>query len=406
MCATADYYLQDYLQRLISTLPINEQIQLRSIRNCAKSAIPQIGQQDRVYVVRNEKSAKFFGLQTCGNPFACPVCSAKIMNKHARKIAASIDGLNAKGKKAIMITFTVPHHKIMTCNQVTDLLYLSWKRMFQKRKTKSLSTVKKFTDYFHNDYIIKACEYTYGKNGWHPHFHALFFVDADKFDLLLDWEQSLREYWVSCYEYVAKKLLSDTIYKAFRAISDNQKKSHFGFYMSKTPEGKPLETTSSAYISGWTTDQELTGNVLKKASHDNHYTPHQILEMAANGNEEFERLYIEFLLQVTRKPVHHRIDYSKGLKAIYTNTLNQKGYQEVLKKKRTDGDWESFCWFTKFEFQEISYSGHRNNILYLASINRKDLLADFLREVFDFDLHDEKLEICRFVEDILNDKVA
>lgn len=410
-----DYRAQHYLQSIIKELPVHQQVQLKNLSLCNKRLIPQVGVKETAFLLRNENGeSKFFGQMTCKNTWACPHCAAIQMKKYATKIAASIDALNKRGQKAIMITFTVPHLQFQSCREVTDILYQTWKESFQNatntKRKRHFGAINQFHRANGIKYRIRAAEYTYGANGWHPHFHCLFFVDNDKFDSLLDWEEQIQSRWIKIFEKVATEYITknklhqnigtpEAIVNRFLKFADSQ-----AVKISRDKDGKPLETTSSAYIAGWTTDKEMTGNVQKKASHNSHYTPFQMLEMAMNGDAKMKELYLEFCLQVTRKPVHHRVDFSVGLSKIATEQIQVEGYQSVLKKKSNRGKWEVFCWFTKEEWQRLCYddSPVLSNMAFLASINRKDLLQEYLREVFNFELHDKKQKIVKHIEKIFN----
>lgn len=412
-----DYRLQHYLQGVIKELPVQQQVQLKNLALCNKRTIPQIGVSDTVFLLRNENNeAKFFGQMTCKNTWACPHCAAKRMKEYATKIAACIDALNKQGQKAIMITFTVPHLQFQSCKEVTDILYQTWQTCFQnatnKKRNRTFNVFNRFYREHGINYRIRAAEYTYGKNGWHPHFHCLFFVNENTFDSLLKWEDDFNKQWQKIFKIVATKYINSnklhqnigTAEAVVNRLSKFMTSEFPAIKISRDKDGKPLETTSSAYIAGWTTDKEMTGNVQKKASHIDHYTPHQILEMAADGDKKMKDLYIEFCLQVTRKPVHHRVDFSVGLSKIATVQIQQVGYREVLKKKSNRGKWEVFCWFTSTEWELLCYSDcpALENLLYYASINRKDLLQEYLREVFDLQCHDLTTKLTNHVEKIFN----
>lgn len=409
-----DYRAQHYLQAEIKKLPVHQQVQLKNLALCNKRLVPQIGESETAFLLRNESGeTKFFGQITCKNPWACPHCSTIQMKKYATKIAASIDALNKRGLKAIMITFTIPHLYFQSCREVTDILYQTWSAAFanstNKKRKRPFGPINQFFRELDIKYRIRCAEYTYGANGWHPHFHCLFFVDKNKFDSLLDWEEKVRTHWIKNFKKVAENYITrnnlhpnieNVVARLCYNIDDCQ-----SVKFSIDKDGKPLETTSSTYIAGWTTDKEMTGNVQKKASHNGHYTPYQILEMAMNGDEKMKQLYLEFCLQVTRKPVHHRVDFSIGLSKIATEQIQVEGYQSVLKKKSNRGKWEVFCWFTKSEWQSLCYDNDSpvlSNMAFLASINRKDLLQEYLREVFNFELHDKKQKIVKHIEKIFN----
>lgn len=413
-----DYRLQHWLRSKIDTLPANQQFQLRNLRRCMQNPIPQKGVTPGVYLLRDSNShVQYFGMSTCKNPFACPHCAAVRMKEYEAKIAAAIDALK-DSHYGIMITFTIPHLKFQSCREVTDLLYNTWRsamaNCFKKRTNKNgtpryNTPFNKFMVTHGVKHYVRACEYTWGKNGWHPHFHCIFFLDPSTITDVLSFENDLNEAWRVHFERQYRKLCgnkySDKVRE--RLITYLNRYDQRAIVISRESDTKPLKVTSSAYLAGWTTDRELTGNIQKKASHSGHYTPHQILELAADGNEAFADLYIEFCLQVTRKPVHHRVNFSKtGLFAIAQNKINQDGYKSLLKKKHGVGEWQVVAFFNTQQWHCLfSVQNAIENCAIMAKYNLLDLLSDYVLLITGQPLV-RQLPIFKHIENIYNGVAA
>ena len=73
-------------------------------RNCG--AVP-VG--DRVEIRIKDGSAYYCGLETCGNVWLCPVCSAKIHHRRAAELRDALTTSEASGHAASLVTITVPH---------------------------------------------------------------------------------------------------------------------------------------------------------------------------------------------------------------------------------------------------------------------------------------------------------
>lgn len=408
MQAVLDARLQHWLKRKISNLPIDQQIQLKNIKLCGSKTIPE-KMGAAVFVLRNKnrQDSTLFGQLTCKNPWACPHCSAVRMNHYAKEIAAALDALKST-HFGFMTTFTIPHLKFQSCRQVTDILYKTW-RKFTLNSTSNRKTTDgkiRWSSPFHKfraeneiKHHVRAAEYTYGNNGWHPHFHVIFWTPRKYKDRILSYENSIKNFWIKCFCSVIKEYNFDEITEKYFINQINIEYGSKSLYISKNGQ-EIAESTSSEYLCGWGTDKELTGNRQKKASHNNHLTPYQILELATNGDQEMADLYIEFALQVTRKPVKHRVDFSQsGLKKIIKDYINTEGYKSVINKKKAD-EWEVVCWFTSQQWCELCAENYNSpiisNILYLAAINRRDLLVGFL-ESFNI-----KLAKCAHFESLAN----
>lgn len=389
-----DERLHHFLRAEIRKLPINQQMQLKNLKMCGTTVMHgQIGVQPAVFLLRNNRNeAKFFGQNTCKNPWACPHCASIRMAKYGKEVGAAIDAL-WETHAAFMVTFTIPHLRYQSCREVTDILYLTWHDFFANAfadRGRAHTILNKFIIQHEIKHYVRCAEYTYGKNGWHPHFHVLFFTPLKYAnDEILQWQNELNQRWLTCAKRVAEKYWQkNNMYTEGQSLKQRldmlfvwSGDKNPALKISTTQDNHFLRANSSDYICGWGSDKELTGNRQKIASNPEHLTPYQILSAAADGDKNMRDLYIEFALQVTRKPVHHRVNFSKtGLKAIIQQHLNSVGYKEFMKKKQAE--WELVCWFTQQQWQELSLKDTHapvfSNILYLAAINKKDLLIDYL----------------------------
>lgn len=106
-----------------------------------------------------EGQAFYNGLVTCGSFFACPVCQLRIKTRRATELKALTSDFYC------MVTVTVPHKVDEPLKVVLKRLkarYKSWRRL---PESKILG--KRW---------VRSLEITYGDNGWHPHYHILFFM--------------------------------------------------------------------------------------------------------------------------------------------------------------------------------------------------------------------------------------
>lgn len=409
-----DARLQHYLRRMLNKLDDEKKAQLKSIRLCNQSIMYQPNVQPAVFLLRNNRGdgeAKFFGQMTCKNPWACPHCSSIRMAKYREEICSALDMFRERGLFGFMVTFTIPHLRWQSCREVTDILYNTYRECFRNawkknrfNKDGSVRYHSKFNRFIYDNDIqsfVRCAEYTWGKkNGWHPHFHCIFWLPREKaksFDVekwekfindawAVELERNVVRYWQEKDLYAEANLQTKakTLLMYLREVNKNYERPAIKISVDK--DGKLSESLTSDYLSGWGADRELTGNYKKMASHEEHLTPYQILEKAADGDKLMEELYIEYCLQVTRKPVHHRVDMQKGLRKQLAAWRNTEGYKKIIKKKSAEKPvWELVCWFSKeqwFSLCSNKDSPILSNIMYLAAINRKDLLIEFL-QAFD-----------------------
>lgn len=379
-----DYKLKEYLARIIAELPINKRMQLKNLQLCGRKIAFTGNGVPSVYLASNGTSAKFFGTTMCKNPFACPCCSAHMMAGYSEQIGAALEAMREKGYFGFMVTFSVAHLPFMNCRDVTDILYET--RSYFRRTAKQKYTRKHIgsvSQQFFADCEIKhsvtVCEYTYGRNGWHPHCHAILWCPRDKAERVLEWQDALNDFWtatakrITLAKYANNEALTATVERLYEDSNDT------GLYISQK-DGKLSESLASEYICGWGADRELTGNYQKAASHDGHYTPYQILDMAYHGNESMKNIYLDFCLAVTKKPVHHRVMWSKtGLKAIAMHQMQIIRCREFVKKKQNATRWVVHAVFTKSQWYELLASIDASIVLEIAT-QGKEILLNFLEK--------------------------
>jgi hypothetical protein len=136
-------------------------------RNCG---VVPVG--DRVEIRIKDGSAYYCGLETCGNVWLCPVCSAKIHHRRAAELREALTTWETQGHAASLVTITVPHDLDDLLSRLVDAQRAAWKRVTAggawQRLKRRLGVV---------GHII-ALEFTCGdQNGWHPHYHVLLVHD-------------------------------------------------------------------------------------------------------------------------------------------------------------------------------------------------------------------------------------
>lgn len=378
-----DRTLRDYSQKILSELKPEDKLKLRSICLCGHKVIHPENGEGGVFLLSNGSKAKFFGSTHCGNMFACPTCTAKAMQKLAKQIDAGLDKLRDK-YFGVMVTLTVPHLYYMKNRETTDILYHTFYRFRMAAKSTRPNPIRTMFRNLGIVHWIAVCEYTWGKNGWHPHFHCIFWCKRDKAKDVLNYEQMLNDWWIKrakkyTLEYwKTNKLHFKTEEKMAEVVNNlyDKAEKNAGFCIGKK-DGKIREALSGSYVAGWGANHELTGLKLKTAKLD-HYTPHQILELAAMGDKQFKRLWQVFALSVRQQPIHRRIIWSHtGISKICKQAHQVKLCQDLV-KKNTGENWQVLLWFNAEQWyclKQIPYA--ESNILFIAQ-HCKEVLLEFL----------------------------
>jgi hypothetical protein len=138
-------------------------------RNCG--AVP-VG--DRVEIRIKDGSAYYCGLETCGNVWLCPVCSAKIHHRRAAELRDALTAWEAQGHAASLVTITVPHDLDDPLSKLVNVERDAWKRVTRGAAWQRLKRKLGIAGH------VIALEFTWGdENGWHPHYHVLLIHDQD-----------------------------------------------------------------------------------------------------------------------------------------------------------------------------------------------------------------------------------
>lgn len=150
-------------------------------RTCKCAWIPN-GSLVGVNKAVESKKAFYTGLTTCGNIWTCPVCCAKVQERRREEVATAVQWVygesigNVPGRingQAMMVTLTFPHQY---WEKLADLLQQQKDALVLFRGGKAWDKEKARIGF---DFLIRSLEITRGVNGWHPHTHELWFLDAD-----------------------------------------------------------------------------------------------------------------------------------------------------------------------------------------------------------------------------------
>lgn len=243
---------------------------------------------DEVSILHAPKydSYHYGNLMVCGSVWTCPVCAAKITERRRQELAALVDEAIGRGNSVAMLTLTVPHHYGDDLSVVLDRLSRA-KRLMQNRKV-----WKRLVSWYGILGDVRTLEVTYGKNGWHPHFHCLLFFDKqklsvrDKFNLRRDILSAWQSACLSC---------------------DLPKPNGHGCTL------QVCNRSVYEYVQKWGVDREMTkGHVGKSAVGGR--TPFQLLQAYLDGDKIAGSIFREFAEKFKGR---RQLVYSKGLRSLF-----------------------------------------------------------------------------------------
>jgi len=128
-----------------------------------------------IQVLRGGEHARAFyhGLQVCSSVWCCPVCASKISERRRVELSTAIDTAQAMGWRVYLLTLTVPHGLGDDVALMLDQMMKAWAKLNQGNPGEKLRRRIGLQG------TVRALEVTHGANGFHPHFHALLFLDSD-----------------------------------------------------------------------------------------------------------------------------------------------------------------------------------------------------------------------------------
>lgn len=165
---------------------------LPRVRSCGRVAVTPGG---LVALRLKDGAAGLAGLASCGSVWADPVCNAKIMSRRALEIGAGIALWQSQGGAVAFGTFTMRHNAGHGLAALWDALSLAYRKVIAGKAwgtDKARYGVAGF---------VRVVEVTYGRNGWHVHIHALFFLRSPLApEALASWHHGMVGRWTRALE--------------------------------------------------------------------------------------------------------------------------------------------------------------------------------------------------------------
>jgi len=184
-----------------------------------------------------QTGAHYSGVERCGSIWSCPVCAAVIRRGRSEEVQEAVTRHEADGGWLLFVTLTLRHKRGDPLALTLNASLEAFRALTAGRRWKAARVEYGIVGQ------IRASEVTYGQNGWHPHIHALFFVDQllDD-DALARFEGWLHERWVDGVQQAGARLPSK-----LRAV-DVRRSSGDGTvvaqYLSKLQDGAGAATKS------------------------------------------------------------------------------------------------------------------------------------------------------------------
>jgi hypothetical protein len=155
---------------------------------------PLLGEAPRIvkgFTLEGKEYLTYRGLCRCGNSWICPHCSPRLSEVRREEIEKAVRSWREDrygvsrddilystlpGKELRLILFTVPHQRYDALGHLLAKIKGAFRWMKTHKSYRSLcGEVNLFG-------TISVSEVTYGGHGWHPHIHAVWFLDLREVD--------------------------------------------------------------------------------------------------------------------------------------------------------------------------------------------------------------------------------
>ena len=281
---------------------------------------------DYLAVLHSLSMAKsyFGGLSTCGSVWACPVCSSKISEKRKTEVVTASNLHKEAGGGLYMVTLTWAHQRHDDLQQMVNSSREALRRL---RMHRSYVQNSKAINYIG---MIRAFEVTYGdSNGWHPHFHELWFVNNKLTDKQLRaWNKTLFEQW---RKQCVKAKLGEPNREVGITIIEAESAAEYVAKFGRQPR--------------WDVGSELTKHQKKHGKNGNR-SPWDLLRLYGEGQERFASLFYEYVSAFFGA---RQLYWSNGFKQLF-------GIQEMTDEeiaKLNEDDVYEICRISKEDWKKV-----------------------------------------------------
>lgn len=256
----------------------------------------------KLFYNREREKAQYGNLQRCCSVWNCPVCASAITEARREELKLGLQNWKDSGGFCYLVTFTNRHYSGMNLAHLLS----GQKKAFVKfwSKTKVVQMLAKL------GYVgrIVATECTYSdNNGWHPHYHMIFFF---------------------------KQEINQQALQSFLAVEWQDVSVKVGLPAPTIKHGVDVRngTYAAQYVSKWGLDHELTKGHVKTGLNGS-LTPFDLLRVS-NGSDNYAELFREFADAFKGKQQLH---WSNGLKGLLE--IEQKSDAEIITDTEKTSDF-------------------------------------------------------------------
>ncbi|MEI8120272.1 MAG: protein rep [Actinomycetes bacterium] len=306
---------------------------------CMRWRVP--GCDVQVFNSVEHERAFYAGLQVCASVWQCPVCWAKISERRRAELVGIVESAKALGMSVYMFTVTIPHGMGDDVKTLLASMNDAW------RATTSNRAGKEFRASLGLVGTVRTLEATYGENGFHPHFHVLFFTqgsqdpDSMKARFLPIWQKACVKHGLGVPSEAHGVTVQDGSYAA-------------------------------AYVSKWGIESEMTKGHLK-TGREGSMSPMDLLRAGVAGDDRLKRLWLVYAAAFKGM---RQLVYSPGLKALLMPSVGDLTDEE-LAAQQDDPSAAYFATIPPEAWTAIYRTGNESALLTIVE-KCPDKLQDFI----------------------------
>ncbi len=287
------------------------------------------------------------GLQTCGAVWLCPICAAKISDHRRWELSGAIEEAVRQGLSVYHMTQTAPHHKGERFNDLLGKMTRARRLMMHRKVWKRIAGLIGLKG------TVRGLENTYGKNGWHIHFHIIMFCEVAMS------EESRR---------TVQGMISEAWADACESVGLERPTREHGIRLQ---DG----TAAGDYVGKWGLEDELARSHLKDGR-DKGKSPFQLLDGIIEGNVECKRLFLEYAKAIKGR---RQLVWSKGLRNMLK--MGEEKSDESIAEDAPDTEPSTlFAQIPVTDWNRVVKQGKRGELLEVCR-NGKQALEDFLESL-------------------------
>lgn len=197
------------------------------------------------------------GVRVCGLRWVCPHCALKHAEEDRKTVNAGIATGRSRGLIPVMLTLTTRHSRTDDPESVLSGIARAEQRL-KRLKVWGRLPVKGYA---------RVLEWTYGKNGHHPHFHTILLMKAKTEAEAVEMVEGLQPAYMSQLEKAGRDGVSKAAWKHSFQVQG--------------------AAAAASYITKWGMAEELTGAQHKASEHG--FTQWELLRLARTAKPTKDR---------------------------------------------------------------------------------------------------------------------